>query len=244
MHEASLHEPSTNHFLTLTYNDANLPANGSIDVRTTQLFMKKLRKHYGSGIRYFLCGEYGDQTNRPHYHALIFGLTITDKVPHKKQRDHVLWISQTLDTIWGLGHVYIGSVTFESAAYVARYITKKQTGPAAVIYEGHLDHETGEVFEDRQPPFVTMSRRPGIAHNWVRKFPGDVFPSDHIVDIEGGKHPVPRYYENILSERALARLKGQRAIKAREHADNNTPERLKVREQIQLAKFSKLERNL
>lgn len=208
-----------------------------------QLFLKRVRKHYGSGIRFFLCGEYGDSNNRPHYHALLFGLTLTDRLVHKRHRDHVLYQSPTLTEIWGKGYITLGDVTMESAAYVARYITKKQTGPAAIIYEPHISDD-GEVFDKRHPPFVTMSRRDGIGKRWVLQFTSDVFPHDHIVDIEGNKHPVPRYYENVLTERTLRRLKGERIQRAKEHADNNTPARLKVREEVQLARLNSLKREL
>jgi hypothetical protein len=71
VHEASLHEK--NCFITLTYSPENLPKDGSLDVSHFQKFMKRFRKRFGPGIRFFHCGEYGESLSRPHYHACIFG---------------------------------------------------------------------------------------------------------------------------------------------------------------------------
>lgn len=129
VHEASQHE--RNCFVTLTYDDKHLPADRSLKLRHFQNFMKKLRKKYGAGIRFFHCGEYGEKFRRPHYHALIFNHDFDDKILWSKNRGSPLYISESLDSLWEFGFATIGDVTFESAAYVARYITKKVNGELA-----------------------------------------------------------------------------------------------------------------
>jgi len=129
VHEASLHPD--NMFLTLTYNEESLPADGGLDKTHFQKFMKRYRQHLernegGQKIRYYMCGEYGDQTNRPHYHALIFGHNFSDKTLFRKtDSGHNLYTSTILDNLWTHGFCNIGELTFESAAYTARYIMKK-----------------------------------------------------------------------------------------------------------------------
>ena len=130
MHEASMHE--SNYFITLTYSPEFLPANLSLDKRVFTLFMKKLRKKFGEGIRFYMCGEYGDKQGRPHYHAILFNIKFDDLKFYKKNKDgSILYNSETLSNLWGYGYAVVGNVTFESCAYVARYIVKKQKGANA-----------------------------------------------------------------------------------------------------------------
>ena len=128
-HEASMHEH--NAFITLTYAPEHYPKDGKLNYFDFQLFMKRLRKHYKKEIGFFMCGEYGETTGRAHYHACLFGLDFEDKVL-ERQNEHgdSIWSSKSLNSIWGLGHTEIGSVTQKSASYVARYILKKQNPEA------------------------------------------------------------------------------------------------------------------
>lgn len=212
VHEASLHEK--NCFLTLTFNDEHLPGNGSLDVKYFQDFMKRLRFRYGSGVRYYHCGEYGEQFGRPHYHACLFNFDFDDKVPWTKIQDNQLWTSKALDSLWEFGFSSIGSLTFESAAYVARYVTKKITGSSA------RDHYAG-----RNPEYATGSKRPAIGAEWLKKYLRDVYPSDEVI-MRGRSMRPPKYYD-VLLERLFpdeyfglkARRKGDaaRAEEARIH---------------------------
>lgn len=130
VHESKLHKD--NCFITLTYNDANLPSDKSLHYYDFQCFMKRLRKQYpGSKIRYYMCGEYGENFGRPHFHACIFGFNFDDLKLWKVQNKQKLYRSKKLEKLWDKGHSSVGTVTFESAAYVARYIMKKVTGDAA-----------------------------------------------------------------------------------------------------------------
>ncbi|AXH73626.1 MAG: replication initiator protein [Microviridae sp.] len=244
VHEASLHEK--NIFVTLTYSNECLPEGGTLVLKHFQDFMKRLRFKYGSGIRFFHCGEYGDEDMRPHYHAILFNHDFEDKYIWKKsgEAEHILWRSPSLEELWPWGHSCFGAVTFQSAAYCARYVMKKMTGPYSVIYEPHMDEVTGEIYGHRLPPYVTMSRRPGLAKGWYEKFAGDVYPDDFVILLDGTKSATPAFYDKQLPEDELRKIKSSRVIAARRHAANNTPDRLAVREVVQEARLSRLKRDL
>jgi len=244
MHEAQLHDRKC--FLTLTYDPENLPPGGTLVKKHFQDFMKRLRKYANTKIRFFHCGEYGDQTERPHYHAIIYGYRPTDLVVHNENgQGDKLYISEQLAKIWGHGQALIGEVSFESAAYTARYILKKVTGERAQAHYRAFDPKTGEVFQ-RLPPYVTMSRRPGIARGWFDKFSSDVYPSDFIV-IRGRKMLPPRFYDRVYAGfdlKAVERLKFQRQLKAKSHKADNTPQRLRDRQICKESQISTLKRKL
>jgi len=201
LHESELYD--RNCFITLTYDDDHISQNRSIDVREFQLFMKKLRKYFsGEKIRFFHCGEYGEKFGRPHYHACLFNFDFDDKVLHSIRNGFRLYVSDTLNHIWNKGQCMIGDVTFESAAYVARYIMKKITGDRAV-----------EHYDGRKPEYVTMSRRPGLGSDWFKKFKSDVYPSDFVVS-RGVKMRPPKFYDTLFdleNPELLASLKRARA---------------------------------
>ncbi len=242
MHEAQLHDQ--NSFVTLTYADEHLPPGGSLRKADFQKFMKRLRRRCSSDrIRFFHCGEYGARLARPHYHALLFGHAFPDRVPWSVRNEHPVWRSDSLEALWPFGQSEIGSVSFSSAAYVARYVTKKVTGRAAEAHYQSVDRSTGEVV-DREPEYATMSRRPGIGHGWLERYFGDVYPSDEVVSRGRAAKP-PRYYDNVLSVRdpeLWASIKRDRA-KARSREDE-TPARLSVREQCAASRARSFTRRL
>jgi len=233
-----------NCFITLTFSDEHLPEDRSVDVRIFQLFMKRLRKQYGDGIRFFHCGEYGERFGRPHYHACLFNFDFPDKyfwrISPTKNR---LYRSPSLEVLWPFGHCEIGSVTFESAAYVARYVLKKFTGPQADLHYEYIDPLTGQIF-DRSPEYVTMSRRPGIGKAWFEKYSSDVFPGDFVV-MNGKKVRPPRYYDTqyeILYPFEMEALKHERYVNSLRFLDDNSVDRLRDKEHCQVAKLSFLTR--
>lgn len=243
VHEASLHEE--NCFITLTYNEAELPSDGSLSKRHFQLFMKRLRKKFGHGIRYFQCGEYGPVNHRPHYHACLFNFDFPDKKPWKERDGIVLHTSKVLEDLWSLGFCSTGALTYQSAAYVARYILKKVTGKNAPDHYEWTDAETGEIHQ-REPEYVSMSRRPGIARDWIATYREDVYPGDFVV-IDTKKIKVPKYYDKIQEEEnpgEYRKTRAKRIAGARKFAENNTPERLKTREKVQHARARLLPRKL
>jgi hypothetical protein len=204
--------------------------------------MKRLREKLGK-VRFYHCGEYGEQNRRPHYHACLFGLDFEDKEIHTIRKDIRLYKSKILSELWPYGFSTTGDVTFESAAYVARYITKKITGPPAADHYQHINSETGEI-SSLKPEYTTMSRRPGIGRAWYEKFKDDVYPDDFVI-MRGKKMKPPKYYDRILEEthnEYYGTLKAKRVREAKKHKENNTPERLKVREKVLEARMSRLPR--
>lgn len=213
--------------------------------------MKRFRKSIiPVKIRFYHCGEYGENLGRPHYHALIFGYDFPDKEFWKETRGSVLYTSEKLEALWGKGFCSIGNVTFKSAAYVARYIMKKQTGKTAPEHYRYTDPETGEISQ-RLPEYTTMSRGGkgghGIGYDWFIKYNRDVYPSDFCV-IEGKKYKTPRYYDRMLEEITpkgyLSVIKAARMRNAEQRSVDNTPDRLAVREKVQELKLRQLERSL
>ena len=250
-HEASLYENNT--FSTLTYRDAQLPndpekgqpSNGTLVIRDFQLFMKRLRKKYGSGIRFYACGEYGETNHRPHYHVCLFNFALNDKRLFKRTNGVPLFSSLDLDEFWGNVFTLSGDVTFQSAAYVARYIMKKLNGPLADQHYETTDQETGEILS-RLPEFTTMSRRPGIGKHWYDTYSTDVYPYDEVI-IKGKRHKPPIYYDRqyeIADPKGYDDIRKKRLAASKKHSDDNTKARLATRETIQFAKTQKLIRNL
>lgn len=244
VHESQLHED--NCFLTLTYSDEHLPQHNSLFFPDFQLFMKRLRRSTDRKIRFFHCGEYGEQFGRPHYHVCIFNYDFNDKTHHKTLNGNKLYVSQTLESLWTKGFSSIGDVTFESAAYVARYIMKKITGEQSIDHYNTINYQTGEILAERKPEYVTMSRRPGIGKLWFEKFKTDVYPDDFVV-LRGKRLKPPKYYNaqyEMVYPSDYAKLKSKRIAGAKAHADNNTYERLRVREEVQQRKYEQLKRSL
>lgn len=232
VHEASLHED--NCFITLTYANEHLPPDGSLDKRAFQLFMKRLRKRFSDErIRYYHCGEYGDRYGRPHYHACLFGFDFADKVAWTVRAGFPVWRSPDLEILWPFGNSEIGSVTFESAAYVARYIMKKITGNGAAAHYG-----------PRTPEYTTMSRRPGIGRPWFDRYGSEVYPADSVV-MRGVLMKPPRYYDlQHELQNGPESLEVARSRRRKRRREDETPERLAVREKCTEARLSRLERKM
>jgi hypothetical protein len=251
VHEASLHED--NAFITLTFSDEEVLKREnpeSLDKRDFQKFMKRLRRRYGNGIRYYHCGEYGDEFGRPHYHACLFNHDFKDKELWNIKNGNRIYRSQSLEELWPYGYSTIGEVTFQSAAYVARYIMKKINGDLA---EDHykvperIDYSTGEViFKKIEPEYTTMSRRPGIGKEWFDKYKGDLFPKD-FVTVDGKKVRIPRYYDKLLEAKnpwEMEEIKEKREEKAEKFEHEQEPERLRAREKVLERKIQKLIREI
>lgn len=192
VHESKMHE--SNSFLTLTYSPEHLPKDGSLSVEHCQRFLKRLRARLApKRIRFFLCGEYGEKLGRPHYHAIIFGEDFSaDRFSLDNPGEFCLYDSELLRDAWGLGDVRIGSVSFDSASYVANYATKKIVGKREVV-DAH--------YQGRVPEFLLMSRRPGIGRSWFDRFEFDVFPADEVIS-RGLQARPPRYYFQQIEKRA------------------------------------------
>jgi len=236
VHEASLHD--TNCFLTLTFADNPI----SLRKSTFQKFMKRFRKYlHPLKIKYFMCGEYGEQFTRPHFHACIFGWSPPDLELISVRDEVKLYKSQILADIWSHGFVTVGDVTFESAAYVARYVMKKVNGDLVQAHYEYVD-DYGEVI-DRLPEYCDMSRRPAIAREWHDAYSTDL--QKDFVTVRGVKMRPPRYYDKLLHRHdpdKHAMVKESRKVKALQVASDNSPARLSVKRSIKERKLKKLTR--
>lgn len=245
-HEAQMWEE--NSFVTLTYGTGNLPPNGSLTHRDYQLFQKRLSKRLKKPIRFFMCGEYGDETGRPHYHACLFneGFNQDKKYHAKSPSGEAMYTSELLTEIWGHGHCTVQDLTPKSAAYCAGYIMKKTLGPdAADAY--NIITETGETIK-RVPPYSKCSLKPGIGKKWLEKHGDtDALNQDYII-IDGAKRSLPKYYSKELKKRNGGELPEhihiKRDLQAQRARPENTTERLAVREEVHKAKLRNWKRSL
>lgn len=168
-------------FVTLTYDDAHLPSDCSLNVRDPQLFLKRLRQHKdvkGLNVRYMLVGEYGSETFRPHYHAIMFNLPIFNDFKHIKVR-------QLIENSWRLGGVYVVPANGATFSYVAKYVLSTQ----------HIARQLGLVTIP-----VLSSRRPALGSSFLdtgtaRKITAE---SMAFVVSDGVKMATPRYYNDKL----------------------------------------------
>lgn len=214
VHEASLY-PS-NCFITLTYAPEFLPAHGSLLKSDLQKFFKRLRKRFPNDtIRYYACGEYGSRNERPHYHAIIFGFDFPDKeVFFYNKLKQPVYRSSILEKLWPFGISSVGSVNYESAAYVARYCLKKSFGSRAAekyilrddVPEAVLCFNTNNSIKShwflKQPEFNLMSLKPGIGYDWYNKYKEQVYTHDYITLLSKSKVPIrlkpPRFYDKLF----------------------------------------------
>lgn len=257
MLELEYHKSS--YFVTLTYDEAHVPIHYYSDPETGealpsmslvkrdfQLFMKRLRKKFGEGIRFFASGEYGSQTFRPHYHAIIFGLELDDLVPYKRSAQGFQYFnSASLQEVWPNGFAVVAPVTWETCAYTARYVMKKLTGSEAEFYENF----------NIVPEFSLMSRKPGIARQYYEDHP-DLYEHEFInisTEKGGRKFRPPKYYDKLFDldcPEESAKLKAVRqkmAAEAQKAKLQKTTlsylEQLAVEERNQLARIKSLKRS-
>lgn len=224
-----------NCFLTLTYDDEHLPFGGSLDFDHLTKFLKRFRKHFDTErIRYYAVGEYGAKLARPHFHLIVFGFDFPDKWLWSFDRGQSLYRSPSLERLWPFGYSTCGAVTFESCAYVARYVQKKLYGASRDEVDAH--------YQGRVPEAARMSRRPGIAHDFFLQYSGDIYPKDFIT-YKGKKYKPGRYFDMLYKkahpEEAL-QVKLKRLEVALEKVDDCDPNRLIAREVVQQERCSKL----
>nr|QJB20055.1 MAG: replication initiator protein [Microvirus sp.] len=184
MHEAEYWKESI--FVTLTYDDNHLPVNESLVKKDLQDFFKRLRKNSGKKLKYFACGEYGEETGRPHYHAIIFGMDFlneTDRDLIKMSWDKCKWDTQKKA---------FGDVCGKSIRYVVAYIEKKIVGK-----------QEKYAYENIQSPFHILSNGLGKEYAKANK---ERIEKDGYISIQGTKRGVPRYYSEVLG---LSRLQTQ-----------------------------------
>lgn len=197
-HELAMH-PSGGIFLTLTYAPEFFPKNHSLDKTAVPRFIADLRRQTGTSLKYYHCGEYGDKLSRPHYHVLIFGWRPSGSVHKVRSGLFPLYTSTFIEQLWPYGYCPFGELTFESAAYTARYATKKVTGKKADKHYQRIDPVTGEIFQVI-PEYATMSNRGGIGRSWLEMYFDEVYPADSVL-VNGHLVQPPRFYDKILAAR-------------------------------------------
>lgn len=237
-----------NSVVTLTYDDKHYPPGGNLVYRDFQLFMHRLRKLMANRIRFFVCGEYGARTLRPHYHAVLFNTEFKDRKPsyagHLFGKDAERFVSAELGELWPHGlHEIDPEVTGKNAAYIARYVTKKLD---QAVDSRLVDSETGEVLRV-VPEFIRMSTRPGLGAYWYRRYGyTDVFPHDRVI-LKGDKQKPPRYYMKLLDRGfpfLADEVREKRVVAARRRAPDNSPPRLKAKETVAKARLDMYKREL
>lgn len=213
-HEAQLWPLSS--FVTLTYSDEHLPDNQQLYYPHLQNFWKRLRKKVGA-LRYYSVGEYGDKTNRPHYHACIFGHAFEENRIILQTEPFLLWTNKLLQETWGLGHVSVGALNYATALYTASYVTKKLGYKKRYV---QLDCGSGELLDMVQPrAFISNGggrksklRQSAIGKQWLEKYGHHVYDHDAVI-INGTEQKPPRYYDKWLKTHdpdKLTRIKEER----------------------------------
>lgn len=233
MHECRMH--ASNSFITLTYDDAKSKDLGyvpmSLEYRHFQLFMKRLRKS-NSNVRFYMCGEYGPRNFRPHFHACLFGIFFEDREVYRDlSSGSRIYTSAKLEELWPYGFASVGDVTFESAAYVARYVCQKIVGRDADEHYRRFDVESGEVFQ-LEPEFNRMSLKPGIGARWFDKYQRQLVVHDAAI-VDGRKVRMPKYYQAKFDDQTLAELEYRRYMAITpEMVRDSSDERLEVLEAV------------
>lgn len=259
-------------FITLTIAPEHMVTEGfsrgdewfppnSVYKRSLQLFFKRLRKKlaikrenpetgrlktYYQKFRYLACGEYGDKKGRPHYHACILGYDFPDKQFWRvSPSGHDTYRSKILESVWTFGHAEIGELTFQSAAYTARYALKKSSDKTAYEQPYGYDPETGEIlFDHVNPEFIIMSK--GLGLDWWNKYRTDT-DKDYVTVDYDKKVPIPRYYDKQrerMDPDSLIAIKAQREQRAKELQETDTAKRKLARNTVKEAQASMLKRSL
>ena len=232
--------------MTLTYDQFHLPPSESLHYPDFQAFMRRLRKRVRLPLRFYMCGEYGEDLSRPHYHLCLFGYNFPDLIlSSKSSSGESLYTSSLLSSLWPLGFHSVQDLNSKSAAYCARYVTQKILGDSAHAHYSILDADTGELVS-RVHPFNRMSLKPGIGAGWFSRFSSDVYPHDYVIR-DGVKTTPPRYYDKLRKRQDAVSFEAtqfSRELKARGYAGDNTPSRLLDKQVCTLARVRRLKRTL
>lgn len=263
IHESHCHPKNT--FITLTYDNLNLPENGSLDLEHLQKFMKRMRRArevrkgrkvlHREKIKYYAVGEYGYicphgidismvphelcNHGRPHYHIALFNCAFDVLLKYEDASDQrPKYFSPELKELWPYGNNDVTELNPTTAMYAAGYITKKVTGKNAEDHYRRIGPH-GEICPIK-PEFNVMSR--GLGKEWFEKYHADCYPSDQ-VPIPSAANPrvenkPPRYYDNLLEKsdpELLDLIKRKRAKRATERPEEHTRSCLHDRYKVKMA---------
>lgn len=270
MLECKSYPENTNYFVTLTYDDEHVPINKTIDTNTGELITglsldkshlqkfnhdlrkKWLNKYNHTGIRYYECGEYGEHTERPHYHLILMNLPHLDDLVYYKGTTlgDTLYTSETLSKLWKRGYVVVGKVTWDSASYVARYVMKKHFGKGADDYYKS---------KAKIPEFTTMSRRPGLGYNYYEENKNTIYDTDEIfvprdgevIKAKPGKYfdrkfeeDNPEKYKEVKRKREISNLRSTQFLQSKVGTIDNIQRQREIKERNITAKSRSLKRDL
>lgn len=198
--------------LTMTYRPEEIPEHGSLFPRDVTLFIKRLRRSSpAERISYYAAGEYGERTDRPHYHMVLFGARLLDREVQTYRHGAPVFISESIDAAWGKGLCEFTGLTYGAARYVAGYVRKKVRQRDEPEHYTRVVPHTGELVE-LQREFGRMSRRPAIGRRWIERYWRDVYPRDFVV-MDGREMKPPRYYDKWMEQfqpRVMLAVKEQR----------------------------------
>ena len=164
-----------------------------------QKFLKRLRKAYRGKLRYFVAGEYGEQTARPHYHMILYGWEPTDLKNLYKIHHNGYYTSEWLSNLWGMGQIQIAQAVPETYRYVAGYVTKK-------MYE--IDGKKANAYYElgQTKPFACMSLKPGLGDHYYQEHKAEIWRQGYIQCTNGKQAQIPRYYEKQMEAENPERL--------------------------------------
>lgn len=232
-HESQLHEQ--NAFVTLSYNDDNLPEHNSLQYADLARFHKRLRHHLGGKLRHYSVGEYGDKSLRPHYHMCVFGNAFLENRIIVRHTPTLLWTTAFLEQCWGHGFISVGTLNYTTASYTASYVTKKLRAKQKYV---RVDETTGELLELEQPKAI-MS--PNLGKEWWLKYGHQVADHDYVI-INGKRQKPPKAYDRWLGEVNKTKLE-QIKENRKEHAIKLTEEEAHARAKNAHAREEQKRRN-
>ena len=230
--------------LTLTYRDEELPPNKLLDHRDFQEFMYRLRQALKPRrIRFFMCGEYGGQTGRPHLHCVVFGWFPDDYRQVQLPGGKLVGWSDFAFEKWRKGNVVVDAFSFEGAGYVAGYVAKKLDVWDSRRFVEVMDPETGEPrYVDPGPEYRKMSLKPrGLAYDWISSHLEEVYEED-LVRIRGYSFKPPKFYDEVLREHYPdwhAKVVADRLVGEAEYGREWTPERARAAGDVYMASMSR-----
>lgn len=195
VHEGQVHSPAW--MVTLTYSPEKVPDHGTLNPRDPTLFVKRLRRKFPEErISYYLCGEYGETTARPHYHAVLYGARFLDRDELTSRHGAPVYRSDSLEAAWKNGLCEFTGLTYGAARYVAAYVRKKVRQRDDPNHYVRVDPRTGELVE-LEREYGRMSRRPALGRRWIERYWRDVYPRDFVV-MDGQEMKPPRYYDKWM----------------------------------------------
>lgn len=139
-------------------------------------------------IRCMHCGEYGSKKGRPHHHAILFGFQFPDlKEIYEDGKKY--YTSDILSALWPFGIHRIGDCTYNSCAYVSRYVTKKINGNNQDLF-----------YNGRKPEYITYSTKPVLGANYFKKNYKEIVNTQEVCVVADKKYTcrMPKSYDNIL----------------------------------------------